>query len=190
MNSSISVEALNQFLTYDRRGIENDNNNKHSEEAIDHKINHNTNRKIQSPKPHSVFCSINNPSKEIFHIGNGEEYYNVKLTCNDNTEYGIQAYGEEARQLYREVTDNVVVFSLKVHSDRNENGEGRDNNVMEMTPTTKLKEEEKDQQEIRKEIDYMKHYSFPENNIGCLLIFKKLKNVCLSKKKVLGSSFD
>jgi hypothetical protein len=68
--------------------------------------------------------------------------------------------------------------------------EGRDNNVMEMTSTTKLKEEDKDQQEIRKEIDYMKHYSFPENNIGCLLIFKKLKNVCLSKKKVLGSSFD
>lgn len=27
--------------------------------------------------------------------------------------------GEEARQLYREVTDNVVVFSPKVHSDRN-----------------------------------------------------------------------
>jgi hypothetical protein len=191
MNSSISVEALNQFLTYDRRGIENDNNNnKHSEEAIDHKINHNTNRKIQSPKPHSLFCSINNPSKEIFHIGNGEEYYNVKLTCNDNTEYGIQAYGAEATQLYREVTDNVVAFSPNVHSDRNEDGEGRDNNVMELTSTTILKEEDKDQQEIRKEIDYMKHYSFPENNIGCLLIFKKLKNVCLSKKKVLGSSFD
>jgi hypothetical protein len=83
-----------------------------------------------------------------------------------------------------------VVFSPKVHSDRSENGEGRDNNVMEMISTTKLKEEDKDQQEIRKEIDYMKHYSFPENNIGCLLIFKKLKNVCLSKKKVLGSSFD
>jgi hypothetical protein len=133
---------------------------------------------------------MNNPSKEIFHIGNGEEYYNVKLTCNDNTEYGIQAYGKEARQLYREVTDNVVVFSPKVHSDRNENVEGRDNDVMEMTSTMTLKEEDKDQQEIRKEIDYMKHYSFPENNVGYLLIFKKLKNVCLSKKKVLGSSFD
>lgn len=141
MNSSISVEALKQFLTHDSRGIENENNNKHSEEAIGHKINHNTNRKVQSPKPHSLFCSMNNPSKEIFHIGNGEEYYNVKLTCNDNTEYGIQAYGEEARQLYREVTDNVVVFSPKVHSDRNENGEGgRDNDVMEMTSTTTLKE--------------------------------------------------
>lgn len=92
MNSSISVEALKQFLTHDSRGIENENNNKHSEEAIGHKINHNTNRKIQSPKSHSLFCSMNNPSKEIFHIGNGEEYYNVKLTCNDNTEYGIQAY--------------------------------------------------------------------------------------------------
>ncbi len=190
MNSSISVEALKQFLTHDSRGIENENNNKHSEEAIGNKINHNTNRKIQSPKSHSLFCSMNNPSKEIFHIGNGEEYYNVKLTCNDNTEYGIQAYGEEARQLYREVTDNVVVFSPKVHSDRNENGEGRDNDVMEMTSTMTLKEEDKDQQEIRKEIDYMKHYSFPENNVGYLLIFKKLKNVCLSKKKVLGSSFD
>jgi hypothetical protein len=48
MNSSISVEALKQFLTHDSRSIENENNNKHSEEAIGHKINHNTNRKIQS----------------------------------------------------------------------------------------------------------------------------------------------
>jgi hypothetical protein len=148
MNFSISVEALNQFLTYDRRGIEyENNNNKHCEEVIGHKINHNTNRKIQSPKPHSLFCSINNPTKEIFHIGNGEEYYNVKLTCNDNTEYGIQAYGEEAKQLCREVTDNAVAFSPKIDSDRNENGEGTDNNVMEMTSTTKLKEEDKGQQE-------------------------------------------
>jgi hypothetical protein len=61
---------------------------------------------------------------------------------------------------------------------------------MEITSTIKLKEEDKDQQEIRKEIDYMKHYSFPENNIECLLIFKKLKNVCLSKKKVPGSTLD
>jgi hypothetical protein len=63
--------------------------------------------------------------------------------------------------------------------------EGRDNNVMEMTSTTKLKEEDKDQQEIRKEIDYMKHYSFPENNIGCLLIFKKLKMCVYQRKRYL-----
>lgn len=190
MNSSVSVEALKQFLTHNNRGIENENNNKHSEGAIGHKINHNTNRKVQSPKPHSLSCSMINPSKELFYIGNGEEYYNVKLVCNDNTEYGIQAHGEEARQLYREISDNTVPFSAEVLADRNENGEGRDNNVTEITSTTKLEEEDKDQQEIRKEIDYMKHYSFPENNIGCLLIFKKLKNVCLSKKKLLGYGFD
>jgi hypothetical protein len=40
-------------------------------------------------------------------------------------------------QLYREVTDNVVAFSPNVRSDKNESGEGRDNNVMEITSTIK-----------------------------------------------------
>ena len=35
-------------------------------------------------------------------MGNGEEYYHVELSCNDGTEYGIQAYGDEAKALYRE----------------------------------------------------------------------------------------
>lgn len=49
--------------------------------------------------------SISNPCKDIIHIGaNAEEYYHVELMCNEDNgvEYGIQAYGEEAKELYRD----------------------------------------------------------------------------------------
>jgi hypothetical protein len=36
----------------------------------------------------------------------------------------------------------------------------------------------------RKAIDYVKDYTFDKNNSGCLLIFKKIKDVCISKKKI------
>jgi hypothetical protein len=35
-------------------------------------------------------------------MGNGVEYYFVEVTCNDGIQYGIQAYGDEARALYKE----------------------------------------------------------------------------------------
>jgi hypothetical protein len=32
---------------------------------------------------------------------NGIEYFFVEVTCDDSTQYGIQAYGEEAIELYK-----------------------------------------------------------------------------------------
>jgi hypothetical protein len=34
---------------------------------------------------------------------NGTEYYFVEITCKDDVHYKIQAFGEEAIELYREV---------------------------------------------------------------------------------------
>lgn len=36
-------------------------------------------------------------------LGNGSDYCLVEVTCNTGVQYGIQAYGEEAVELYREV---------------------------------------------------------------------------------------
>ena len=54
----------------------------------------------------SVFLSNKNPCKDIIHIGaNAEEYYHVELICNEDNgiEYVIQAYGEQAKELYKEI---------------------------------------------------------------------------------------
>jgi hypothetical protein len=32
----------------------------------------------------------------------GIEYYAVEVTCKDSTQYGIQAYGQEAIELHKE----------------------------------------------------------------------------------------
>ena len=34
---------------------------------------------------------------------NGLKYYFVEVTCSDGIQYGIQAYGDEAEDLYKEV---------------------------------------------------------------------------------------
>jgi hypothetical protein len=33
---------------------------------------------------------------------NGLKYYFVEVTCSDGIQYGIQAYGDEAEDLYKE----------------------------------------------------------------------------------------
>src|SRR5689334_5801765 len=49
---------------------------------------------------------IRNPCNDIIRTGaKAEEYYHVELLCNEDndTEYGIQAYGDEAKELYKEI---------------------------------------------------------------------------------------
>src|SRR5919112_313017 len=90
---SSSAEALEQLL---KKKNEKD-------------TNINSSRKTTtSDKEISSFCSITKPINNILFIGN-EEYYHVELTCEDDTEYGIQAYGEEAKALYTKV--NSYAFS-------------------------------------------------------------------------------
>jgi hypothetical protein len=61
--------------------------------------------KDYSSRPSPLFhFFIRNPCKGIINIGaNAEEYYHIELVCDEDTdiEYGIQAYGEEAKELQR-----------------------------------------------------------------------------------------
>jgi hypothetical protein len=150
---SSSAEALEQLLKKNENYINTNSSSKTT----------------TSNKELSSFCSITRTINNILFIGN-EEYYHVELTCNDGTEYGIQAYGEEAKALYTKV--NSYAFSGDPISKEKE--------------LKKIDKEENYENLMlaRKAIDYVKDYTFDKNNSGCLLIFKKIKNVCISKKKI------
>jgi hypothetical protein len=47
-------------------------------------------------------CRITKIPQDILHMTNGIEYCAVEITCDDATQYGIQAYGEEAVELHKE----------------------------------------------------------------------------------------
>jgi hypothetical protein len=51
----------------------------------------------------TVNCQITRTSQHVYHLRNGIEYCFVEVTCDDCTQYGLQAYGEEAMKLYNEV---------------------------------------------------------------------------------------
>jgi hypothetical protein len=86
MRYNNSVDALRQLLEFSKE----DTNCKYaSEENI-----------VSSS---SAFCSITQAYEDIFYSANGAAYYFVEVTCSDGIQYGIQAYGEEARALYKEV---------------------------------------------------------------------------------------
>lgn len=146
-----SIGALQQILSY--RPTRNDNNDS----------------KVTSMNKSSTFCCISNAPNNILYMGNGEEYYHLELVCKDDTEYGIQAYGEEAKALYREVKES-----------------GRTNNVAEeQSPLQSDLDIKKDQEKsdlLKRELDYMTSFSFEDKN-GYYLVFKKLKDVCISRKK-------
>ena len=47
-------------------------------------------------------CRITKIPQNITHMINGIEYCAVEITCDDGTQYGIQAHGEEAIELHKE----------------------------------------------------------------------------------------
>jgi hypothetical protein len=79
---------------------------------------------------------------------NGIEYCFVEVTCSDGTQYGLQAYGEEANQLYKELYRCIMCGS---------------------TPR-----EPKRSAIVEESIDG-KNYAFDSN--GCALTFRRLRNV-------------
>jgi hypothetical protein len=129
----------------------------------------------------SVFLSNKNPCKDIIHIGaNAEEYYHIELKCNEDNsvEYGIQAYGEEARELYKEINGFTVADTISSRYLYKE--------VEELVENDEKYQEEQEEEEklklVKKAIDCITDCCFDD---GCVLIFKKLKNVCISKRKVM-----
>ena len=141
-----SVGVLKQILLHSL-GKNNNNNN----------IVGSRKDNLSSSSSSSSFCSIVKVPSRILYLGNGEEYYHVELSCNDGTEYGIQAYGDEAKALYREA------------------------NGFDISSNDVTKGEKKFML-VRKEVDYITNFTFDSKN-GYSLLFKKLKDVCISKKR-------
>jgi hypothetical protein len=56
-----------------------------------------------SEKSNVVHCQITKTSKDVSYMKNGMEYFFIEVTCSDGTQYGLQAYGEEASKLYRSI---------------------------------------------------------------------------------------
>jgi hypothetical protein len=113
---------------------------------------------------------IRNPCKDIVHTGaNAEEYYHVEL-ISDDLEYGIQAYGEEAKELYKEINglpisiDTPTSASIEV---------GKEESLQNDKYQQKL-------ELVKEAINCITDCCFDS---GCVLMFKKLRNVCVSKKK-------
>jgi hypothetical protein len=91
-SNSNSTEASNQILLQIPRKDENNIND------TGNKSNDNNNRSYSF-----FYLSIDSLCENIIRIGaNAEEYYHIELKCNEDNsvEYGIQAYGEEAKELY------------------------------------------------------------------------------------------
>ena len=159
-NNSNSTEPLEQLLLQIPK-----------KKSIAEKSNDYDNNQLHSSR---IYLSIKNVCKDIIHIGaNAEEYYHVELICQDNgIEYGIQAYGEDAKQLYKEINGFATPAFRHPYK------------VEELVENDNMYQEEEEQEKlklVKKAIDYITDDCFDN---GCVLIFKKLKNVCISKRKV------
>lgn len=49
-----------------------------------------------------ISFQITKISDKIAYMSNGLKYYFVEVTCSNGIQYGIQAYGDEAEDLYKE----------------------------------------------------------------------------------------
>ena len=96
----------------------------------------------------NVQCHITKKSENISYMRNGIEYCSVEVTCDNGSQYTIQAYGDEAMDLYKEI---YKCFMCGMH----------------------LKELKKSML-VEERIDGTT-YTFDNN--GCALIFKKLRSV-------------
>ena len=123
---------------------------KSSIEALQQLLNLGTSdRKIGDKVENSLAgCRITKTSNEISYMRNGIEYCFVEVTCSNGTQYGLQAYGEEANQLYKEANRCIMCGSIP--------------------------REPKRSAIVEESIDG-KNYVF--DSMGCALIFKRLRNV-------------
>lgn len=124
--------------------------------------------KDYSSRPSPLFhFLIRNPCKGIINIGaNAEEYYHIELVCDEDTdiEYGIQAYGEESKELYKEISG----FTSSLHDN-------------------KYQQEDQEQKKLKLVKQAINCIADCYLDNGCTLMFKKLRNVCVSKKKITFS---
>jgi hypothetical protein len=158
-NNSNGTEALKQFLLQIPKKKNNDNTEKSKDYGL------------HSPL---FYLSIKNSCKDVIHIGaNAEEYYHVELVCEEDNEieYGIQAYGEQAKELYKEI--NTLDSTCEKPSQKG---------VDELAENDNINYREEQQLLIKKAIDSIAEYDLTN---GCVLIFRKFKNMCVSKRKIM-----
>jgi hypothetical protein len=108
---------------------------------------HNEEERLQK-NTNRMRCHVTKTSKHVYHLKNGTEYCFVEVTCDDCSQYGLQAFGEEAMKLYNEVYKCIMC--------------GRPPRI---TSHSVIVEEKIDG----------RSYIFDTN--GCALIFRKLKEV-------------
>src|SRR5919202_958706 len=149
-------EVLNQLLLQIPRNLTG-SKNEHGNNSLSSSLSH---------------FLIRNPCKDIVHTGaNAEEYYHVEL-ISDDLEYGIQAYGEEAKELYKEINGLPISIDTPTSS-------SRDAGKQELLQSEKYQEQQR-LKLIKEAINCITDCCFDN---GCVLTFKKLRNVCVSKKK-------
>jgi hypothetical protein len=102
----------------------------------------------------NVHCHITKKSQNICHVINGIEYCSVEVTCDNGSQYGIQAFGDEAIELYKEIYKCCMCGM----------------------PPKELKKSTL----VEERIDGTT-YTFDKNE--CALIFKKLRSVMGEDKK-------
>ena len=170
-----STEGLNQIILH----IPKRNNNT----TLIGKRSKVSDNSSQSPSPPFHFL-IRNHCKDIILTGaNAEEYYNVELACDEqnNTEYGIQAYGEEAKELYNEIN------GLSVPADSTTSSNHVYKEILLQHDDSKHQEQDEEQaglKLVKEAINCMADCYLDE---GRVLIFKKLRNICVFKRKIMFS---
>ena len=95
-----------------------------------------------------VNCQITKTSKDISYMKNGIQYFFVEVTCSDGIQYGLQAYGEEANDLYKEAYRCIMCGNAPRESKRSA---------------------------IVEQFIDGKNYVFDSN--GCAIIYRRLRNV-------------
>jgi len=107
---------------------------------------------------HQNPCWISKPPQKISYTQHGDEYCFVEVTCPDGSQYGIQAFGDEAIALYTKANRCIMCGNDGISSSIlfNEIGDKRGFALVQET------------------IDGAQ-YLF--DSVGCALTFKKLRSV-------------
>jgi hypothetical protein len=109
----------------------------------------------------NIHCHITKKSQNISYMRNGIEHCSVEVTCDNESQYRIQAYGNEAIDLYKEIHKCCMCGK----------------------PPKELKKSTL----VEERIDGTT-YTFDNN--GCALIFKKLRSVMGEDKEEPRSEND
>jgi hypothetical protein len=57
-------------------------------------------------------CQIADISASLSHLANGVAYSFIEVTCSNGTQYGLQAYGNEALELHRVAFQELLKITL------------------------------------------------------------------------------